>query len=201
MSEAGGPVYEGVGRPEVAKKGVVEKVRDSLERKYEEINKEFETRGKFGQEKQQRVIERYQTMVGGMNESILKSAVKLYEPIVRADAFVKGINAAVLDTSVNTLLKYGRHALSLASLVSGVVAFDAFKNKKSIGTKIGGVVGAVGLGAGAVGVDMARKNFTEVRPVESLMRKHEDAKDFIGLKGVDILNKIIGRKAPVAVVG
>ncbi len=199
MSETGGPVYEGSSaRPEKLKSGVVEKVKAAFAKKGEEIKKELEVRKNFGKEKQQRVIERYQKVVDGMNESMLKSAVKLYEPVVRADALVKGVNAGVLDTSVKTILKYSRHVLSALSVTGGMltVSGGVEGNKKLM---IGGALGAIGAGVGAIGVEAKRQKMPDIRPVQTVVRKHEDIKDYIGLKGVDILNKIIGRKeAPVA---
>lgn len=197
MSETGGPVYEGVGRPEQVKTGVVEKVKASIAKRVDGVKQDFSTRQAFGAEKQARVVDRYKKVLDSMNDSWLKSAAKLYEPVVRADAAIKGINAAVLDTSVKTMLRWSKAALSIMTVVAGGVGIADVKSgntKKGVAE----IIGAVALGAGVVGAGEARKRVADIRPIQGIMRKHEDAKDYIGLKGVDILNKIIGRPKAIA---
>lgn len=180
MSEAGGPILEGSSaRPEKPKSGVVEKVKAA-------VRKDFEARKSFGQEIQTRTLDRYANVVGNMNESMLKSAYKLWEPAVKLQAAAYGIMAGTVDVSAKTMLKGTRNLLSLFSLGNLVVGL---RNQN-----IKNMLYAIGLGGVARGVDMAKNKISDIRPIEIIPRKIEDAKDYIGLKGVDILNKIIGRK-------
>lgn len=190
MAENGGPVFEGVGRPEKTKFNLVDRVKQSVQRKVDEVKAEYEARKAFGQEVQGRVMDRYAKVVGSMNESMIKSAYKGIEPAVKLKAAVEGFSAAAVDVSVKSMLKGTRHLMALGTLV---LLGDA--GMKSGKDRLKSVLGAVGMAAGGVGAEAVRQKVKDIRPMHTVSNKFEDARDFVGLKSVDILNKIIGRKA------
>lgn len=187
MSETGGPVYEGSSaRPEKARPRIVEKVKSKIDAKVRGVRKEIETRKNNAQEIQARTMDRYAKVVGSMNESMLKSAYKIFEPIVRLQALGRGVQAGVFDVSVRSIM---RGATATLAIMTGVVGGEAYRTRRR-----DKILQAVGLGVGTIGMDVASRKIADIRPMHEVRRKIEDVKDFAGLKGINILNKIIGRK-------
>jgi len=191
MSETGGPVYEGSSaRPEKARPRIVEKVKSKIDAKINGVRKAIETRKNNAQEIQARTMDRYIKVVGSMNESMLKSAYKKFEPIVRLQALGRGIHAGVFDVSVKSILQGTTATLAIMTGIAGREAYDIRSRNK--------ILQAIGFGVGTIGMGAALLKTPDVRPMHEVRRKIEDVKDFAGLKGINILNKIIGRKeAPI----
>lgn len=192
MSETGGPVFEGSStRAEKKRPRIVERVKQKIDAFRASVQKEADARKTFGQEIEARTVERYATVVGSMNESMLKSAYKKLEPVVKLQAKARGIAAGAADTSLGVVFRVLRSGLSL---YGGLKVVDAASNygKAGFGRKVGEAMGA---GVATYGADVAARRTDGVRPVEKVLRIHENVKDYVGKKQVDILNKIIGRKA------
>ncbi len=199
MAETGNQVFEGSSaRAEKKLPRVVERVKQKIEAFRAGVQQEVDARKAFGQEIQARTMDRYARVVGSMNESMLKSAYKKIEPVVKLQATAKGVAAGALDTSLGMVFRTLRTGLGF---FTGVKIMDAASTYKlpGFGRKVGEAVGA---GAATYGADVASRRFANTRPAEALLRFHENAKDYVGKKQVEVLNKIIGRKkapAPASV--
>lgn len=189
MAENGGPIFEGSSaRPEKKRPRIVERVKQRIDAFRVGLQKEVDVRKGFGREIQARTMDRYTKIVGGMNESMLKTAYKKLEPVVKLKATVSGVVAGVADISVKSVVRGTELALSVAT---GFAARDALDAKVGKGKAI---LKMLGFGAATVAADVAYQKTPDIRPIHMARRKIEDARDYVGLKSVDILNKIIGRK-------
>lgn len=105
MSETGGPVFEGVGRPEAQpKQGVVERMKARYAAKVEKQQKETNSRKarkeefkKIGPDLEKTYIEAYQKIVNTLGEGKLKKAGEFILPLIKAQAKLARVSAAVPD--------------------------------------------------------------------------------------------------------
>lgn len=123
MSETGGPVYEGVGRPEVAKKGVVERIKEKWKAKVAENvekqnafkQKQAEWR-KLGPTMEQKYVEAFDKITGALDEGKLKTVAEKLRPIAKLQAKITRVSAAAIDMTVGTIPMIGGIVLRNAGL-------------------------------------------------------------------------------------
>lgn len=156
MAENGGPVFEGVGRPEVAKKGVVERIKEKWKAKVAENiekqnafkQKQAEWR-KLGPNMEQKYIEAFDKVTGALDEGKLKTVAEKLRPIAKLNAKITRVGAAVVDMTVGTIPMIGGIVLRNAGL--GALIKDITGEKKY---RAGQVLGAIAVGSGGISLGL-----------------------------------------------
>ena len=156
MAENGGPVFEGVGRPEVAKKGVVErlkakwkaKVAENIEKQNAFKQKQAEWR-KLGPTMEQKYIEAFDKVTGALDEGKLKTVAEKLRPIAKLNAKITRVGAAAVDMTVGMIPMIGGIILRNAGL--GALIKDITGERKY---RAGQVLGAIAVGSGGVSLGL-----------------------------------------------
>lgn len=156
MAENGGPVYEGVGRPEVTKKGVVERIKEKWKAKVAENvekqkafkQKQAEWR-KLGPTMEQKYIEAFDKVTGALDEGKLKTVAEKLRPIAKLNAKITRVGAAVVDMTIGTIPMIGGIVLRNAGL--GALIKDITGEKKY---RAGQVLGAIAVGSGGISLGL-----------------------------------------------
>lgn len=156
MSESGGPIFEGVGRPEVAKKGVVErlkekwkaKVAENVEKQKAFKQKQAEWR-KLGPTMEQKYVEAFDKITGALDEGKLKTVAEKLRPIAKIQAKLARVSAATVDMTVGIIPMIGGIVLRNAGL--GALIKDITGEKKY---RAGQVLGAIAVGSGGISLGL-----------------------------------------------
>lgn len=156
MSESGGPVYEGVGRPEVVKKGVVERIKEKWKAKVAENiekqnafkQKQAEWR-KLGPTMEQKYVEAFDKITGALDEGKLKTVAEKLRPIAKIQAKLARVSAATVDMTVGIIPMIGGIVLRNAGL--GALIKDITGEKKY---RAGQVLGAIAVGSGGISLGL-----------------------------------------------
>lgn len=91
MSETGGPVYEGVGRPEKPSVG------DRVKTKVQETFADFRNKGEFVEKKW---MNAYQKIVDALDDGKRKQVVEMMRPVAHVAAKINRVGSAVADLAL-----------------------------------------------------------------------------------------------------
>ena len=196
MAETGGPILEGMGRPEEPRvKGVVEGMKENWKEKTEE---EIKKRAKFkakqaewkmiGPTVEAKHVAMFDRITNAMNEGKLKRVAEKLRPVVKLEAKGIRLGTAVVDTVISTI------PLVAGSLIFGrgisAIAQDADITSR-IKWRVSGVLKVLAIGSAGMTLGTGISWLAPARRTSMFL---SDIGGAVGERVVQITNKIFGGK-------
>lgn len=198
MAETAGPVFEGVGRPEVQpKKGIVEGLKEkwkaNIEKNKEEIAKQKQKKEdwkKLGPEVEEKYIASFDRITKALGEGKIQQVVEKVRPIVKLNAKLARVSSAAVDITLGTV------PLVAGSLIRGVGISALWSDMTADRTggkyyRAGQVFKAIGMGSVAASLGAGILWFSPARRASAFMS------DIVGAGGekvVQIAQKILKKE-------
>ncbi len=166
MVENGGPVFEGVGRPEVQSKNIVDHIKDRWKKNVnknsqdllEKSLKKAEFKG-LGKAVEQKYLDAFDRVTQALDEGKLRTVAEKLRPIAKLEAKLLRVSTAVIDVTVAAIptvvgLRFYTAGIGgLSSEVSGGKKYSAAPVLGALG--IGGA--GMALGTGIMDLSPARR--------------------------------------------